>query len=69
MNSATVKVKLVVEVQSHGAWGQDCTISQAKDQGLEGALANLQRALGTAQGIKVIRSEAVDIVIHCGEGK
>lgn len=69
MNSATVKVKLVVEVQSHGSWGQDCTIAQAKDQGLEAAMANLQRALGTASGIKVIRAEAVDIVVHCEAGK
>lgn len=61
--SATVRVRLVLEVESHGAWGEDCSIAQAKRQGLSDAMGNLRRVLGEAHGITIVECVGTDIVI------
>jgi hypothetical protein len=63
---ATVRVRLVVEVKTSGAWGADCTIGQIQKQGVESATAIVQRQLGAA-GIRIVGVSAVDMVVNCEE--
>ena len=43
--SATVKVRLVVEVDAPGTWGEDCTVAQIRSQGQQSAIGALTRVL------------------------
>lgn len=43
--TATVRVRVVVEVAVGGVWGSDCTIGQARAQGTQGALDTVQRLI------------------------
>lgn len=47
--TASVKMRLVVEVTPHDTWGEDCTIDQIEKQGREAAINMLQGVLALAQ--------------------
>ena len=64
--SATVRVRIVVEVRASGTWGPDCTLGQIHDQALESAGAILGRALGAAP-VRIIETIATDVIVHHGE--
>ncbi|RYZ39277.1 MAG: hypothetical protein EOO71_20750 [Myxococcaceae bacterium] len=43
--TATVKVRLVVEVKVSATWGEDCTVGQVQEQGTREAIAKVTRLL------------------------
>jgi hypothetical protein len=42
---ASVRVRASVEIAPDTGWGDDCTVAQARSQGIEAALALLDRAI------------------------
>ncbi|NPC72932.1 hypothetical protein HPP05_24610 [Corallococcus exiguus] len=55
--TATVKVRLVVEVKVKSAWGDDCTVGQVQAQGTREAIATVTRLL-TDSAASVVQVDA-----------
>jgi hypothetical protein len=60
--SATVRVRVVVEVPVRGTWGADCTVAQVQRQGIEEATNVLRRVAGSS-GIRFVRVESCDMTV------
>lgn len=73
--TATVKVRLVVEVDTRGAWGEDCSMGQIRKQGTEEAVNALRRAIEAANGLRpvvrfrIVSMDACDMVVPLLEVK
>jgi hypothetical protein len=65
--TATVRVRLVVEVRLTSSWGADCTLGQIHRQGTQESVEALQRVLGDAK-MRIVEATACDVVVH-SEGK
>lgn len=66
--SATVLVRVVLEVPVGGTWGSDCTVEQAHQQGEKEALGQVSRLLesdtmGRATGVRVVQVLNSNVVI------
>jgi hypothetical protein len=67
--TATVRVRLVVEVTAHGAWGEDCTMGQIRKQGVEQATNSITTALSDyndrrpSPRFRIVSVDACDMVI------
>ncbi|RKH03661.1 hypothetical protein [Corallococcus carmarthensis] len=55
--TATVKVRLVVEVKVNSAWGDNCTVGQVQEQGTREAIATVTRLL-TDSAASVVQVDA-----------
>ncbi|WP_164016855.1 hypothetical protein [Pyxidicoccus trucidator] len=62
--TATVRVRVMVEVTLNARWGSDCTIGQVHDQGTREAVAHVQGRLATATGVRVLEATACDMVVR-----
>lgn len=63
--TADAVVRFVVEVSNSGGnWGGDCTVSQAYRQAEASALDELRKTLGSSHTVRIVRVEAVDVVIR-----
>jgi hypothetical protein len=71
--TATVRVRLVVEVDANGVWGEDATMSQIRSQGTEAAVNGLTRVITEGQragnpAVRILEVAAVNMVVRL-EGK
>lgn len=64
-DSATVRVRVVIDVPVRGAWGPTCTVAQVQRQSIEEATAVLRRVAGTS-GIRFVRVESCDMTVSLG---
>ncbi|WFG54171.1 hypothetical protein Mx9_p64 [Myxococcus phage Mx9] len=62
--TATVKVRVVVEVNYQSAWGQDCSIGQVYDQGTRESVEQVRRLLETATGVRIVEAVSTDVVVR-----
>lgn len=73
--TAKVKVRFVVEVDTRGAWGEDCSMGQIRKQGTEEAVNALRRAIEAANDLRpvvrfrIVSVDACDMVVPLVEGK
>ena len=65
---ATVKVQVVLEVDVDAGWGKDCTIGQARAQGVENAERTVRLALEGGEPerkrIRMVGIKSVDVIIR-----
>jgi len=65
---ASVKVQVVLDVEVGDAWDQDCTIGQARSQGIASAEGIVRRALEGGESerkrVRIIGIKSVDLVIR-----
>lgn len=64
--TATVRVRLVVDVTTASAWGPDCTIQQVREQGASQAENILRNALKEEKRARVANVESLHITIDEG---
>ena len=64
MATASVRVRLVVEVKPSDTWGDDCTLGQVQKQGVTAALAILERALGENSRVRIVGVDSCDVVLN-----
>ena len=50
---ALIRVQVVLSIEVRDAWGDDCTIGQVKNQGMQAATQKL-RGLIAGSGVKVV---------------
>jgi len=61
--SATVKVKLQIEVYLHQGWGLGCSIGQVRDQAEKEAKARLSASIQLDPNIKIIGEPEVTMIL------
>lgn len=61
--SATVRVRVMLGVSVSSVWGDDCTVAQVRQQGTDGALAAVARALEGAKGVSILGVEALEMTV------
>jgi hypothetical protein len=62
--TATVRVRVVVEVALNSCWGDDCTIGQVHAQGTREAVEHVRQRLVAATGIRVLEAVSTDVVMR-----
>lgn len=65
--TAVARVRVLVEVQVRGAWGEDCTVGQVHAQALEGAKDRIRS--GLEHGVRAIEMVATDMIVTCEGSK
>jgi hypothetical protein len=61
---ATAKVLVVLEVESDGLWGPDCSIDQVQRQARDGAVQRVNKAFtNNPAGVRLVSVNRVDIIL------
>jgi hypothetical protein len=63
--TATVRVRVAVDVDVGSAWGQECTIGQAHSQAMDSALNAVRTCIekGGRANIRVIEAVGVSVLL------
>lgn len=60
---ATVRVRVVVGVEVSSTWGDNCTVSQVRQQGSQEGEAAVRKALSEDKRLKVLGVESLEMTV------
>lgn len=59
--TTTIRVELVLSIEVDSAWGEDCTVKQIYKQGVDSAIAKVERALKDYRGVRIVSVKDVEM--------
>ncbi len=68
MNGARARVRVVLEIDAGGCWGDDCDMAQIRKQASESAVARLHEISHAETDMKILNT-VVTAVLVCEESR
>lgn len=66
--SVTARVQILLDIDCHSSWGDECTLAQVQKQAIEDAIGHLNHLIQDGQlKAKIIGKPIVKSVIHVQE--
>lgn len=59
--TTTIRVELVLSVDVSDGWADNCTMQQIYKEGVDAAVAKIQRAMREPNGIRIVSVKAVEM--------
>lgn len=59
--TTTIRVELVLSVEVSGGWAKNCTMEQVYKEGVDGAIAKVERALTAPSGIRIVSVKGAEM--------